>query len=495
MTIQSLADWQDMFDVLIIGRDLSSLIAAIASVRKGRKTVLLLEGDSEPVHFEEGYAFPPDPRPLPGLADQEPVSHLLKDLLPSDEILSTDSPMDLAFQVILSGHRIDVFRDPELLVDDLIREFPEQTEEIKRFYRSLSKTSGTIERWIREDGSNHSGLVGKFFRLLSRLPIAISSHFSLAIKGDIANDPFRQVVEAQFHFLSNLDIEGRQFPLSAAYLLSLPMKGLYHPVGGIPALMARLQLAFTELGGILKDRCSVIRVATEPHVVVDLECEGSSTTLTARKLIISAQWEKIELLLPGRKILPRGDRYFASIRPAAYPFFLHMGVHEKALPENMAEHALLLGNGTGPVRNREFVFLQTSRPGEINCAPEGRRAITAMVYLNRSPLLLSDQDLKDEAMRIIDSLEEFLPFLRENIDCLRVDQSIDLSRKYQEMVARKYRTGRTPFWGLRTLDSRTRIENVLLTGGILRAGLGLEGEIIAGMDAAFSAGKGEKDHG
>jgi hypothetical protein len=41
-----------------------------------------------------------------------------------------------------------------------------------------------------------------------------------------------------------------------------------------------------------------------------------------------------------------------------------------------------------------------------------------------------------------------------------------------------------------TLSPRTRIPNVLLTGGILRAGLGFEGEIIAGMDAAFRAEQG-----
>jgi hypothetical protein len=164
-----------------------------------------------------------------------------------------------------------------------------------------------------------------------------------------------------------------------------------------------------------------------------------------------------------------------------------MGVHEKGLPERMAAHVLLLRDGTGPVTNSDLVFLQTSLPGEIERAPEGRRAITATVYLKNSPLLLNDQELKDEATKIIDSLEEFLPFLRDNIDFLKVDQSIFLSRRYQEMVTRKYRTRRRPFFGIRSLPSKTRLANVLLTGGILRAGLGFEGEVIAGMDAAFWA--------
>ena len=167
-----------------------------------------------------------------------------------------------------------------------------------------------------------------------------------------------------------------------------------------------------------------------------------------------------------------------------------MGVHEEGLPESMAGYVVVLRDGTGPVTNRDLVFLQTSLPGENDRAPAGRRALSATVYLADSPLRLNDQELKDAATKIIDSLEEFLPFLRDNIDYLRVDQSIFLSRRYQEMVNRKYRTRRPPFFGMSTLSPQTRLSNVLLTGGILRAGLGFEGEIIAGMDAAFRAKKG-----
>jgi phytoene dehydrogenase-like protein len=223
---------------------------------------------------------------------------------------------------------------------------------------------------------------------------------------------------------------------------------------------------------------------------VDLECGGASLTLRGRRLIVSAQWEKLELLLPGRRILPRPNRRFASIRPAAYPFCLHMGVHEGGLPESMASCVVVLRDGTGPVTNRDLVFLQTSLPGENDRAPAGRRAVSATVYLADSPLRLSDQELKDAAAKIIDSLEEFLPFLRDSIDYLRVDQSIFLSRRYQETASRKYRARRRPFFGMSTLSPQTRLSNVLLTGGILRAGLGFEGEIIAGMDAAFRAEKG-----
>ena len=42
---------------------------------------------------------------------------------------------------------------------------------------------------------------------------------------------------------------------------------------------------------------------------------------------------------------------------------------------------------------------------------------------------------------------------------------------------------------MNTLSPETPLRNVLLTGGVLRAGLGFEGEILSGMDAALLAGK------
>jgi phytoene dehydrogenase-like protein len=479
-----------MYDTLIIGRDLSSLIAALTSVQEGRETVLIMDGDPEMEYREAGYAFPFDPRPLSGLADRQILSRLFDDMTPDDDELSPNRIMNPAFQVVLSGHRIDLFQDRERLVDDLIREFPQKEQEIKRFYRAVSKAGSLVERWIAEDKTDRPGFISAILRQLVRLPAAITSRSSLVIRGNGKDDAFRRVVEAQLNFLSNLEVDGNPFPVSAAYLLSLPMRGLFYPRGGMIAWMTRLRRIFTEHGGTLKDVCSVIRVETKPEVAVDLECGGSSSTLRARKLIVSAQWEKLELLLPGRMVLPRPNRRFASIRPAAYPFCLHMGVHEEGLPESMAGYVVVLRDGTGPVTNRDLVFLQTSLPGENNRAPDGRRAISATVYLADSPLRLNDQELKDVATKIIDSLDEFLPFLRDNIDYLRVDQSIFLSRRYQEIANRKYRTRRRPFFGMSTLSPQTRLSNVLLTGSILRAGLGFEGEVIAGMDAAFRAEKG-----
>jgi phytoene dehydrogenase-like protein len=484
-----------MHDTLIIGRDLSSLIAAVTSVRQGRKTALIMEGDPEMAHQEGGYLFPFDPRPLSGLADQQLVSSFFHNSTSpiADEPIA--SPMNPAFQVILPGHRVDLFSNQKQLIDDLIREFPDQKQEINRFYRAVAKAGRLIERRLGEDADGGPFNGKMFLRRLARFPAELAARSSLVLpRGGKKAMAFRRIIQAQLKFLSHLNMDDDQLPLSAAYLLSLPSRGLVYPHGGVNAWMSRLRLAFTDHGGILCEGCSVIRMETKPEVAVDLEMAGSSSTLRGKKLIVSAQWEKRDLLLPVRKKFFRRFRCFDSIQPTGYPFYLHMGVRAEGLPEKMAAYAVVVRDGDGVVRDRDIVFLETSLPGETERAPEGRRAITATVFLADSPLRLNDQELKDAATNIIDSLEGFLPFLRENIDYLHVDKSISVSRRYQEIANRKYRTPKRPFWGMTTLSPGTGIPNVLMTGAILRAGLGFEGEIIAGIDAAMRAGREVQHH-
>jgi phytoene dehydrogenase-like protein len=478
-----------MHDAIIIGRDLSSLIAALALSRHSLKTVLITEGNQESEHREAGYSFPVDPTPLSGFGEDQTVLHLLEELHLAPDEAPKPLLMNPAIQVILSSHRIDLFHNREQLILDMIREFPQQEQEIRRFYHSVDKAGALIERWIGEDHSGQSHDLGKIFRGLLRLPAAIVGRFSLIIRRTENFRAFRRVIEAQLAILSHLYTNSGPFPLSAAYLLSLPQRGVYYPLGGRIAWINWLRKRFTDAGGILMDDCSVMRIDTKPEIIIDIENAGTSTTLRGKRLIVSAQWEKLKPLLLQQKIFRRLVRRLSSLRPIAYPFCLHLGVHAGGLPERLAPYSVWVRDETKPATDQNLVFIETSRPGEKERAPEGRRALCATVFLKDSPMMLTDLELSGVAKAIIDSLEGFLPFLRESIDYVNIEKSISLARRCQETVNQKYRTRKGVIIGMNTLSPITPLPNVFLTGGILRAGLGFEGEIIAGMDAAFWAGR------
>ncbi|MEW6334763.1 MAG: hypothetical protein AB1558_10870 [Thermodesulfobacteriota bacterium] len=484
-----------MNDTIVIGRDLSSLIAALTSSRLGFKTILISEGGCRAEHREAGYAFPVDPTPLSGYGDGQTVAHLLRALDLEPEEAPQPLLVDPAIQVILSNHRIDLFHEPEPLIRELIREFPQSAGEIRRLYDSVDRAKGMIESWIGEDHARPKRGLGTTLRGLIRLPAALTGRLSLSNGGGEESRALIRVIEAQLTVLSHLHTDAARLPLCAGYILSLPQRGIFYPAGGPTAWINWLRDRFTESGGVMLDDCSVIRIDTKPDVAIDLTVPGGSTTLQARHLIVSAQWEKLKPLLLQQRACRRLAAKLASVPPAAHPFCLHLGVHSGGLPDQLAPYALWVRDASKPIMDQNLVFIQTSRPDDLERAPKGKRALCATAYLGKSPTMLTDQELSGVAKSIIDSLEGLLPFLRESIDYVNIETSIALSRDSHEIVNQKYHAPAGLVIGMETLSPDTSLPNVFLTGGILRAGLGFEGEILSGMDAAFRAGRERKHDG
>jgi phytoene dehydrogenase-like protein len=483
-----------MYDTIIIGRDLSSLIAALAASSHGLKTLLVTEGNQETEHRDAGYAFPIDPMPLSGFGCEQTVLRLLGEL----HLSLAEAPkmllMDPAFQVILPGHRVDLFHDQNQMINDMTREFPLREQEIKRVYNAVLKASSLVERWIGEDCTGQSDPLMKIFRYAVRLPAAIAT-YSLAVRGNGVDCTLERFIEAQMAVLSHLDMDSRFLPLTAGYLLSLPSRGVFYPLGGRNAWMTWLRKEYIASGGELMDGCSVMRIDTKPEIIVDIEYAGSSSILHSNTLIISTHWEKLNLLLFHQKAFRSVVHRLSSNHPNAYPFCLQLGVHQEGLPEKMAPYVAMVSDDKIPARHQNLVFIERSLQGETGRAPEGRRALSATVFLKESPLVLDDTELKGIAKTIIDSLEGFLPFLRESIDYVNIEKSISFARQSQESINQKYRERKRSIIAMKTLSPKTPLHNVLLTGGILRAGLGFEGEILSGIDAALLARKELRSHG
>jgi phytoene dehydrogenase-like protein len=302
-------------------------------------------------------------------------------------------------------------------------------------------------------------------------------------------------MEAQIAMLSYSDIAGFPFPLSAAYLLTAPTRGLFYSAGGRNAWCDWLRKGFRDSGGELIDGCSVMRIDTNPDINVDLECSGASKTVRGRNLIVSAQWEKMNLLLFQQKICRSLVNRLGINRPNAHPFSLHMGLREEGIPEKMAPYAVVVPDKNEPARELNLLLLEASMPGDTCRAPVGRRAVSVTVFLPDSPLVLDDFKLKAISQAIIDSLDWFLPFLRESIDYLNVEKSIAIARQSQESVSKRYPAGKRAIIAMNNFSPRTPLPNVFLTGGVIRAGLGFEGEILSGMEASSLIEKERQSHG
>lgn len=253
--------------------------------------------------------------------------------------------------------------------------------------------------------------------------------------------------------------------------------------------MAWLCHEFTAAEGVLMESCSVIRVDTKPEIIVDVEGSGPPVSLRGKALIVHAQWEKLRLLLGHEKFFRRIEKKLDAFPPSLFPFSLHLGVHQGGLPEALAPCAIILPGIKASTVEPNPLLLVSSPLGDTLYAPEGKRAITLTKYLKNSPLTMADSELRETTQEMLSSLDGFLPFLRESIDHVNVEKSIEISRQSQEVVSQAYMPRRGTIIGLTTFPHETALRNVLLNGGILKAGLGFEGELLAALDVARTARK------
>jgi len=479
-----------MYDVIVIGSDLSSFIAALLSARYGRKTLLLSEcplGDSLSL---SGYTFNIDPFPWSGFGTGQIFTKLYSELnipLPDPAKIS---PLNPAFQVVLPEHRIDFYIDRDALINDISREYPDEGRQIENLYHSVTRTCDLLDKSIRESLESTDRSFKDLMKNWLDVPFFMGDVWRLSHKlRSLDRQPSLETI-----FDSGLTLFSNQYvnhekPLSSAYLLSLPWRGLYYHFGGKHLLIGQLRKRFEDLRGETLTDCTITAIRAGAKIEVEIKPKGKQIGVVGQELIISAKSPALAMLLSGEKKLSRLERKFRRVETAQYPFTLHMGVDNRGLPDRMSEYVIFIpersgdtGQSTGP-----FLFLESSVADDAGLAPLGKRTLTATALLPRSPLHMDGNELKATAGDMMRSLEGFLPFLRESIACMDVDRSIEISRQYQQVVNPRYRFPGPHLPSLATLPLTSPMRNVRITGGITFAGLGFEGEVLAGMKAGYLA--------
>jgi len=477
-----------MYDTIVIGNDFSSLVAAITSVLYGRKTVLISNGDIPDIHLASGYTFNVDPMPIAGFGSDQTFPRFLAKhgiTLANDKNICLFNP---ALQIILPDHRIDLYNDIDEFVADLEREFPGEGLEDGGCYSTLLKMGHISDLWIKENPDIAPKHHKRFITYMSNASEKLKESFlfSRRLRRVRKNPVLKMIVETELHLLSNLVTDSDTlFPPIFASVLSLPHRGLYYYTGGKGLMMESFRKIFVDSGGDIIKNASITGIIPSDEIKVNFYEHELISEVRGKKLIISTNSDKLPLLL-GHKKFRRLERHLKRIEMRYYPFTLHMGVLDKGIPEKMAPYVAVIPDKNKPVMDNNIIFLEMSAPYDTGRAPAGKRALSATIFLEKSPLFSTDLELEERSKAIIGHLEALLPFLRENLDYLNVEASIELSRKYQKMVNHKYRIKANPFIGAKALSGRTPLKNVYLSGGALLSGLGFEGEIISGRNAALS---------
>jgi phytoene dehydrogenase-like protein len=468
-----------LYDAIVIGNDLSSLIAAEVTSSHGLKTLLLKEGKQPDFYSQSGYTFNIDPSPWSSIG---PGYFAINQYLEKDFFQLNQGflrPLNPGLQVILPDHRVDIYRERERLVREFEREFPDSATLISEIYETAWKMGASFSCYALKKPSVQLGNVLKFSSYIRELTSFFKKNYIFSKKiRCLKNTTLLRLLETQaFLFAGSQHRIGSIFSM-IPYFLCLPLHGICYPLGGKHLFLLSIKNRFLSQGGILAQASELKKVEiTTDKYNVEWETEFDSNKASGKHLIISAKWRGIPLLQDKRfsKVTKRLKSCYDN---ALFPFTLHIGIMDKGIPEKMAEYVVVIEDeNMSNIQND--IFLEISSRDDFGRAPCGKRALSATRFLDASPSSLSNEFLHGVASDMLLRLEQLFPFVSENIEFMDVEQCISLSRICEDVVNRKYRIVSNPFTGI---SIKSNLENVFFAGDE-NLGLGFVGEVISGVNA------------
>ena len=470
-----------MYGLIVIGSDLSSHVAAAIASRDGINTALLSESEiGEEVSLDGDSVFNIDPTPLTGFGENQTGISLLEKL----DISIESNLLNPAYQIILPEHRLDFFNDKESLVKEMVREFPELAVEINSFYDAVVKNSAIVAKWLYDHPFIQPNSFKGFFDYLKLTPYLIRYKLNNnKLKWIMSrNASFKKVMEAQQALLSFKIKE--QDSIFSHFHYSAPLRGVYCFPQGKQGFLNTLINKIESTDGLYLNKCEILSIKKGKSIEVTYnDKDGVASKIEADNLIVSTKWQNMHLLIERKKKL-NFDDLIRPIKVSYYPFTIHLGIRQKSIPEKMARHVAVISDVNKNIYDDNLIILELSIPqDEENISPE-KTLLSATIFLPDDQMTWSKENLTANARSIIERLEYFLPFLKENIEFFDIKESINISQKQRAVVNPKYQLQNSFFTGFAAKSNKTKFGNIYLTGASLLTDAGFEGEIISGINAA-----------
>jgi len=475
-----------MYDLIVIGDDISSYIASTVASHYGLNTAHIAKHNIESAYSAGDYFFNLDPALITGFGVNQTGHSLLSEL----NISFTDEEAFLlnpSYQIIMPEHRLDFSNDKDSLVNDLIREFPEKAREIKAFYNAVEKNSKIFLKWMQKHPFIQPRNIKDYFNYIELIPYLIRFRFyAMKFKRTIfRNESLRKVLQAQYALLS-CEKDGFD-SFTAHFQYSAPLRGVYNFQRGKLTLLSLLINKFQSNNGKYFDNCGLLSLKKGKEIEMEItDSKGIISKISAKYLIISNKSEAIQLLLKRKKRRINIGEWIRPTRISHYPFTLHLGILQKNIPEKMAAHVAVISDANKDIYDdNNLIILELSPAKDKKRISKGQILLSATVYLPDDPKLWSKKKLNENAHSIIERLEFFLPFLKENIQFIDIDKSIEISMKYRDIVNPKYQLRSSFISGFFAKNNKTRFRNIYLTGASLLMEAGFEGEIVSGMYGVY----------
>lgn len=469
-----------VYDVLVLGGQLGGLLAACLLAKRGYR-VLSVEHDGLGAGYEhDGFVLPYAPFIAPSLKAMPAVEEAFAELGLQTHYQRAIRPHQPELQLALADARVDL---------------PAQTEDRKReLTRALGKEGGEVEARVSALAAHHER-TDAFFKASRPLPPSgfidrwrltrqARSAPGLETTSPLGASEPESLLSRLLPFVSFLDAP--EAPLAQ----SRPLSQVFSFPGRLPqgrqGLRELLERRLVELGGD-----SLSGEAGENAVVETLSFDGgraegaklvrSDHIYRASALVIATDSGALRRLVPDKKRHRRLTEALDASEVRSFLFSVNHVLPASALPRGLGE-LVLLESGDDELGPMLVQVLPARREGGKE--EESLRVVCGAAFVPASARELGEKHLTAVAARLSAALERLMPFSARH----RVLSSAPYLHAAGVRGSRllphpHFAFEDAPSLGVGGLPQRTPVRNLFLANREVLPGLGLEGELIAGIRA------------
>lgn len=485
---------RSFYEVVVVGGSLAAMTTGALLARRGFRVAVLGHGARPHTYEYEGLTLRREfgcVNFLEAPAFRRAMAELA--LLPA--VRRRAKACEPAWQVVLPGHRLDVHAQPERLLAELDREFPEIHRPVEDFYATLARHQGPLDRVFAADAPWPPD--GFFERRAARRAVSALPFGPDGLAGDLlaefaADHPFRTFVEAQTRFAGALDPD-RMTALARTRLHAAAMRGALLGEGGVDGLRRLLEERILQHGGDVRLRDAVDRVNLKRGRVESVTLAGLDEVLGCGFLVTSLDAQAAQRLTGEPAARPYAMQLLAS-RPRYYRYMLNVALPADALPVGLGPRAYAVGDLKRPLAEENLLAVECAAPDA-----QGRVVLTASALLPRSGVEEGSAYLHRVRARVLGALAELVPFLERHAlvvdsphDGLPLDdrvrgEAVTLDARWSG-AAEPMESLDEPlpkrFLGVCGLPCKADVGAMLLVGREVVPGLGAEGEFLAAITAS-----------
>ncbi|HET9553893.1 MAG TPA: NAD(P)-binding protein [Anaeromyxobacteraceae bacterium] len=470
---------QRLYDACILGGGPGGAAAGALLSRRGFR-VLLVDTGGDALRPDGGWLVPTGPSLLPSTRHLPAAEALLGELGLATDAARALEPLTPDLQLLMPRHRLDLARDRAHLAAELRREWPGDAARVGAGLDALSAVADAGGLFLKEAPPlPPAGFLDGF-------PLRKALKAAAQAAGRSADDltgapplagldghPLGAALLALHRFLGHLD--GEQAPLSVSRLCGAALRGLHRTSATAPPLDEALRRKVAETRG------QVIGSAAEPARIESIALDGnrlgavrlhgSPDAYVARAFVLGGPARSLVPLLPPEAVRGRVAEALARITPGRRLASRHLVLGPAAIPPGLGPAALVLADGAPDDAVLVEVAAARREPRKGHAEPAaGERLVSAWT------LAPADGDAAAALARLDAAIAEAVPFHERHVVHAAAATVVPHLVRVDE-----------PALGVAGLPVRGLWKNLFLASREVVPGLGLEGELYAGLQAAVHA--------